>query len=443
MPHAARLTDPVEHTHAMTGLLTGVLAGAVIGALTVATGGGALVVAAAVVGGAAAGGGVGQVLGSLSISGGSVTGRIVTGSPNVIINGLPAARCHQDAGDPGLCSGMPPLSWPPHGTVLIAQGSSTVLINNQPAARVGDSLQCGARISAGSPDVIIGGAQVTTLEIEPEIPDWLNMTLLAAGIGSAVVLAGPVVALVGLAGSLGLGSLAEEAGGELFGEGSDGQKVMSLVGSMVGGGFLARASAMKFRVPRVNFMGIQFGPRVVRPAYDLGNMVGGRTGAFIRNGVRGIPRTQPEAHAQRAAAQMRSTMSKSQQNKHKMTSTAIDRSKPDADPVIETSGAPRPTPEEVHPKLRPSYPKKSLEDWHIENCAEFKAVNRALHRGSRLEDLDVATVRTMTGKAVPRCANCMQTIQGARVSTDPVSAGTAAGVGTVEGASGAPQASDQ
>ncbi len=52
----------------------------------------------------------------------------------------------------------------------IAQGSSNVFINNQPAARKGDKLECSAAIVGGSPDVFIGGEQVTYLDIQPEFP---------------------------------------------------------------------------------------------------------------------------------------------------------------------------------------------------------------------------------------------------------------------------------
>ena len=48
----------------------------------------------------------------------------------------------------------------------IAQGSSNVFINNQPAARKGDKLECSAAIVEGSPDVFIGGEQVTYLDIQ-------------------------------------------------------------------------------------------------------------------------------------------------------------------------------------------------------------------------------------------------------------------------------------
>ncbi len=59
----------------------------------------------------------------------------------------------------------------------IAQGSSNVFINNQPAARKGDKLECSAAIVEGSPDVFIGGEQVTYLDIQPEFPPWQRMIL--------------------------------------------------------------------------------------------------------------------------------------------------------------------------------------------------------------------------------------------------------------------------
>jgi uncharacterized Zn-binding protein involved in type VI secretion len=37
------------------------------------------------------------------------------------------------------------------------QGSTTVFIEKQPAARMGDKAGCGAAIVTGSPDVFIGG----------------------------------------------------------------------------------------------------------------------------------------------------------------------------------------------------------------------------------------------------------------------------------------------
>ncbi len=59
----------------------------------------------------------------------------------------------------------------------IAQGSSNVFINDQPAAAEGNKLECSAAIVGGSPDVFIGGEQVTYLDIQPEFPPWQRMIL--------------------------------------------------------------------------------------------------------------------------------------------------------------------------------------------------------------------------------------------------------------------------
>jgi len=39
---------------------------------------------------------------------------------------------------------------------MMDEGSATVLINNMPALRVGDAVDTGGAIAAGSPDVLIG-----------------------------------------------------------------------------------------------------------------------------------------------------------------------------------------------------------------------------------------------------------------------------------------------
>ncbi|WP_036800715.1 PAAR domain-containing protein [Photobacterium marinum] len=72
-----------------------------------------------------------------------VGGPIVSGSPNVFIGGLPAAR----KGDKLVCIG-PPDS--------IKEGSATVTINGKPAARMGDSTSHGGKIIVGNPTVTIG-----------------------------------------------------------------------------------------------------------------------------------------------------------------------------------------------------------------------------------------------------------------------------------------------
>jgi uncharacterized Zn-binding protein involved in type VI secretion len=78
-------------------------------------------------------------------------GMITNGSPNVMINFLPAAR----STDTHTCL-MPPLAGP-HPSNPIAAGSKTVLINGLHAARQFDLTGCGATIITGSLDVLIGG----------------------------------------------------------------------------------------------------------------------------------------------------------------------------------------------------------------------------------------------------------------------------------------------
>ncbi|WJM85462.1 type VI secretion system PAAR protein [Dickeya chrysanthemi] len=78
---------------------------------------------------------------------------IIEGSPDVIINGQPAAR----QGDTVQLHGCPCPN-APHGvhSRKIAEGSSTVIINGKPAARIGDGIHCGGVIISGSGNVIIG-----------------------------------------------------------------------------------------------------------------------------------------------------------------------------------------------------------------------------------------------------------------------------------------------
>ncbi|ENH2903543.1 PAAR/RHS domain-containing protein [Escherichia coli] len=99
----------------------------------------------------------------------------------------------------------------------IAQGSSNVFINNQPAARKGDKLECSAAIVEGSPDVFIGGEQVTYLDIQPEFPPWQRMILGGITIASYLL---PPAGLLGKLGNLAkLGKLGNLLGksGKLLG----------------------------------------------------------------------------------------------------------------------------------------------------------------------------------------------------------------------------------
>jgi uncharacterized Zn-binding protein involved in type VI secretion len=78
------------------------------------------------------------------------------GSTNVLIGGLPAWRATADFHTCPLVTGTVP-----HVGGMVAMGSTTVLINNLPAARQGDIIaESGGppnSIVMGCPTVIIGG----------------------------------------------------------------------------------------------------------------------------------------------------------------------------------------------------------------------------------------------------------------------------------------------
>lgn len=78
---------------------------------------------------------------------GPVPGTSVTLTPcalTVLVGNQPAARL----GD------MHPSGLGPHP---ILKGSATVLIQKQPAARIGDSTACGGAVLKGLPTVLVGG----------------------------------------------------------------------------------------------------------------------------------------------------------------------------------------------------------------------------------------------------------------------------------------------
>ena len=63
-------------------------------------------------------------------------------------------------------------------------------------------------------------------------------------------------------------------------------------------------------------------------------------------------------------------------------------------------------------------PAESLEKWAIENCAEFNAVNNALNRGAKIEDLMIYTIKTKSLEPFSRCKNCIITTDGALILSD-------------------------
>ncbi|WP_413671405.1 PAAR domain-containing protein [Massilia cellulosiltytica] len=236
MPAAARLGDPIGHSPTMSWLLKGLLIGAAIAVAGVAIVGTGGLAAVAVVGaGAAMGAGLGEAMSTMSFAAKEVTGAIaMTGSSNVFVNNLAAARAHVDM---VACSKHP-------GPIPIATGSGQVYINGMPAARVDDKTGCSAVITKGSNNVYIGGGTAQTDTINPEnlVPGWVHASLLVVGVGSAIVLAGPVIAVGGLVGAFAGGIGGGWVGGKMFGEGSDGQKWSAIAGSFLGGYLGAKAA---------------------------------------------------------------------------------------------------------------------------------------------------------------------------------------------------------
>ena len=78
----------------------------------------------------------------------------------------------------------------------------------------------------------------------------------------------------------------------------------------------------------------------------------------------------------------------------------------------------RTLPEIIHPLLEKRMPKPSLEEWVANNCAEFKAVNKALLDGALLKNLEVHTIKLPDMVAYPMCKNCNVTIHGTIVTSE-------------------------
>uniref|UniRef100_UPI001E649062 PAAR domain-containing protein n=1 Tax=Photorhabdus thracensis TaxID=230089 RepID=UPI001E649062 len=192
MPEAARVGDTIGHSSAMAGLVAGTVIGSLIsaaggmlsGALFVAglatscIGVGVLLIGAAIAVGMAAGY-LGDMARDACVSQGassrSPSGEITRGSPNVFINGKPAAIATRSQVE---CSKE-------DGLRQMAEGSASVFINGYPAVRVGDKTVCDAAVMTGSSNVFIGGGTAQTANIAPEIPKWAytvsDLTMFASG----------------------------------------------------------------------------------------------------------------------------------------------------------------------------------------------------------------------------------------------------------------------
>lgn len=203
-PAAARQFDPIAHTSTM-GMLAKMAGSLVVGAIAGALATAAVValVASGPVGWVAMlaiGFAVSAVMEATGINAWidrtvdsavddlippSIEGKIATGSKDVWINSLPAARAAAPPSmeDNVICakhgSGVPPM---------IAQGSDNVYIDSLPAARKGDKTTCGGTIAEGSNNVFIGGGTIEVRPVKDERPWWI--AALGVGIGVALTLCG-------------------------------------------------------------------------------------------------------------------------------------------------------------------------------------------------------------------------------------------------------------
>jgi RHS repeat-associated protein len=210
-PPAARLGDPIAHSNANARLfakVVGIAAGAAaLGALcagtiaagvaagvaavsTVATGGlaapilaGAVVLTGALASAAVAyaGGSIGEEIADWLVpESWEVTGEITTGSADVFVNGIPAARATNAVPLDEVVCGKHTIT----PVNLIAQGAAVgpkqTVINAALAARKGDKVVCGATIHEGSPNVFIGGEPETVRDFDSEVNPFLRAALFVA-----------------------------------------------------------------------------------------------------------------------------------------------------------------------------------------------------------------------------------------------------------------------
>jgi uncharacterized Zn-binding protein involved in type VI secretion len=289
---ATRVTDQFAHSSALGGLLTGLAIGLAAGVFIVATGGVGAIAVGAAIGVAGAGGLAGQAIGGTVM--GPPTGAIATGSPNVMTNKLPQAATVIGLGPCAKESGVPQQ---------VATGAETVLINAMPAARKDEKMTCSATIISGSPDVLIGGASVQVLPMEPEVPTWLSNTMLAMAFGGGLIATGGIAAAYGgvvALGSFGGGLLGGHLGGmggqwaaQQMGFGATGQAIGGVLGGFAGGmlgggaGFKGGSAFNSRYAITTNGLGSNFGNVRITPRNPATGPQRGPDGRFTSSGTGG------------------------------------------------------------------------------------------------------------------------------------------------------------
>lgn len=155
LERAARVGDPVEHTHGFMGGVLGALAGVAIGvALVVAA---PITIPAGIVAGAVVVAGMASTVITSTLvaeSVGEAVGSHVA-APNAgdILDG--AHTVFTGPGQPKAARMSDPLEC--HTGQTIAEGSDSVFIENWNASRKGDATMCAGKIQDGCASVLIGG----------------------------------------------------------------------------------------------------------------------------------------------------------------------------------------------------------------------------------------------------------------------------------------------
>lgn len=260
MPRAGHVGSPISHPRprigAVGGLAAGAQAGATVAVAALVTGDAAWGASTAAGASLAAGGGIGHVLAALSRPGVAITGRVMTGSHNVFVNGRAAAFAHAGTGS---------RSHDGPSVQTLAQGSNTVFVNGWPFGRVGDKHTGSGRIERGSINVHVGGGTWQTDEIEREVPAWASRTLGALGFASAAISAGPLTAVFAAVVDAPEGE--SGAGDEAVDTGKGGLLLGSQVGSLLGRNG-CDALGRRF-APRPTAIGHATGPSFVRDGAPL------------------------------------------------------------------------------------------------------------------------------------------------------------------------------
>jgi uncharacterized Zn-binding protein involved in type VI secretion len=310
------------------------------------------------------------------------SGILIRGSPNVFTNSRAAIRAGVDTA--AACGGITshiPFTWP---TPKVAEGSSSVFINGFPAARLTSKMVCGAHIKSSSPDVSIGGDTVRVAFVW-DLESWLDSGLKVLGLG-ALIGGGAFAAMAGWAA---FGSFAAVTGVMMAGFEGLGQ-----LGDSLGPGY------------RDLFQGVAgMGLLLASP----------KMAKTARNKA-----IEPEFKniAEQRINEINNSAKSNFPNGRKPAKTSVVKDRKTGKIYQDDSGWPVPSENEINPKLSKRIPDPSLEKHDPNNCAEFKAVNKALNDGADINDLDVYTMSRNKLTPAHRCKNCLKTTKGINAISD-------------------------